>query len=125
MLKQFEKRSEKEDKGEVKAELKELRAHLNGQQQRLLEAKLPVIVLVEGWAAAGKGTLINVRGDIAAAEANRAALQAKVDEMTQKKAELEYDIEHAGDPEIIAEVARSKLGLVLPGEKVFYDLNNQ
>ena len=61
MLKQYKKKAAKEekDKGELKAEIRELRARLNGQQQRLLEAKLPVIVLVEGWAAAGKGTLIN------------------------------------------------------------------
>ena len=61
MLKQYKKKAAKEDgnKDEVKAQIKELRARLNGQQQQLLEAKLPVIVLVEGWAAAGKGTLIN------------------------------------------------------------------
>ena len=29
-----------------------------GQQQQLRDAKLPVIVLIEGWAAAGKGSLI-------------------------------------------------------------------
>ena len=61
MLKQYKKKAAKEDKdkGEIKAEIKALRTRLNAQQQRLLEAKLPVIVLVEGWAAAGKGTLIN------------------------------------------------------------------
>ena len=73
----------------------------------------------------GAVMLINTRSDIAAAEAGLAVLQARVDEMTQKNTELDYDIAHAGDPEIIAAVARSKLGLVLPGEKVFYDLNNQ
>lgn len=73
----------------------------------------------------GAVMLINTRNQVAAAEADRAALQARVDEMAQKNAELEYDIVHAGDPEIIADVARNKLGLVLPGEKVFYDLNNQ
>ena len=73
----------------------------------------------------GAVMLINTRNDITAAEAHRAELQEKVDDAAQRKAELDYDIAHAGDPEIIAEVARSKLGLVLPGEKVFYDLNNQ
>ena len=41
-----------------------------------------------------------------------------------ENAELEYDIEHAGDPEIIAEIARDKLGLVMPDEKIFYDVSN-
>ena len=51
-------------------------------------------------------------------------LQAKVDEARQENAELEYDIDHAGDPETIAAIAREKLGLVMPGEKIFYDVSN-
>ena len=47
-----------EDKSTLKQEIKELRARLLEQQQALLGAKLPVIVLIEGWAAAGKGSLI-------------------------------------------------------------------
>ena len=58
MLKEREKNTQKENKDQLKAEIKEMRAQLIGQQQRMREAKLPVIVLVEGWAAAGKGTLI-------------------------------------------------------------------
>ena len=57
MLKDFEK-TKAEDKSELNAEIKELRAQLMGQQQQLREAKLPVLVLIEGWSAAGKGTLI-------------------------------------------------------------------
>ena len=59
MLQEREKSTQKENKDQLKAEIKEMRALLIGQQQRMREAKLPVIVLVEGWAAAGKGTLIN------------------------------------------------------------------
>jgi len=44
---------------ECKAELRSLRGRLLAQQQRIRDQKLPVIVLVEGWAAAGKGSLIN------------------------------------------------------------------
>ena len=57
MLKNYEW-TQKEDKAAVKAEIKALRATLTGQQQQLRDAKLPVIVLIEGWAAAGKGSLI-------------------------------------------------------------------
>lgn len=69
-------------------------------------------------------TLASTQRRVAAAEADRAALQAKVDATLLENAELEYDIAHAGDPEIIAEIARSKLGLVMPGEKIFYDVSN-
>ena len=52
------KEPEKKDKKALKPAIRELRARLVAQQQLLREKKLPVIVLVEGWAAAGKGSLI-------------------------------------------------------------------
>ena len=58
MLKDFEK-SIPEEKDVLNREIRELRARLIGQQQVLREKKLPVMVLIEGWAAAGKGSLIN------------------------------------------------------------------
>ena len=57
MLKDFE-RKKPEDKEALSAEIKQIRETLLGQQQLLRDAKLPVIVLIEGWAAAGKGSLI-------------------------------------------------------------------
>ncbi len=47
------------DKSECKARLKERQLELSALQLRLKENKLPVIVLVEGWGAAGKGSLIH------------------------------------------------------------------
>ena len=64
------------------------------------------------------------RGKITDASAERERLQAQVDEALQKNAELEYDIAHASDNETIADIARTKLGLVEPGEKIFYDVGN-
>ena len=57
MLKDFEK-SKPEEKDVLNKEIKELRARLIGQQQLIRDKKLPVLVLIEGWAAAGKGSLI-------------------------------------------------------------------
>ena len=57
MLQDFEK-SKPEDKDTLNAEIKKLRARLIATQQLLREKKLPVLVLIEGWAAAGKGSLI-------------------------------------------------------------------
>ena len=68
--------------------------------------------------------LVNTQNLVALAERDRDVLQSKVDIMVQQNAELKYDIEHAGDPEIIAEIARGKLGLVKPGERIFYDVRN-
>jgi len=49
---------EKKEKSGLKQEIRELRERLMAQQQLIREKKLPVIVLVEGWAGAGKGSLI-------------------------------------------------------------------
>ena len=68
--------------------------------------------------------LVNTQNQVTMAERDRDVLQEKVDTMVQQNAELKYDIEHAGDPEIIAEIARGKLGLVKPGERIFYDVRN-
>ena len=68
--------------------------------------------------------LVGAKNRIAAAQADQAALQAKVDAALRQNAELEYDVAHAGDPETIESIARTKLGLVKPGEKIFIDVGN-
>ena len=46
------------EQNEQKARLKRSREELAALQMKLKENKLPVLVLVEGWGAAGKGSLI-------------------------------------------------------------------
>ena len=57
MLKDFIK-AELPDEEELKTKLKEERARLSAFQMKIKEAGLPVMVLFEGWNAAGKGALI-------------------------------------------------------------------
>ena len=52
------KKKKSEEKAKLNEEIKSLRARLIAQQQQLRSAKLPVLVLIEGWSAAGKGSLI-------------------------------------------------------------------
>ena len=56
----FEKMTPLSESGKaaVKAEIAALEARLAIQQQQIKEAGLPVIVLLEGWGASGKGSLI-------------------------------------------------------------------
>lgn len=49
---------EKPGEEELKARLKAAREKLAGQQTLIKEHKLPVLVLVEGWGTAGKGSVI-------------------------------------------------------------------
>ena len=46
-------------KSAIKAEISTLKAKLTVQQQQIKQAKLPVVVLLEGWGAAGKGSLLS------------------------------------------------------------------
>jgi cell division protein FtsL len=69
-------------------------------------------------------TLINLRAQIDAARSQQLALQEKVTEKETSNAELQYEIEHSEDKDVIAGVARDDLNLVEPGEKVFIDTGN-
>ena len=57
MLKDFAG-PEKPEKEELKSKLKEERDRLFGNQMKIKEAKLPVMVVFEGWGAAGKGLIL-------------------------------------------------------------------
>ena len=54
----------------------------------------------------------------------RTAQLQQVSEMTQSNAELQYQIDHSDDDDMRESVAREKLGLVKPGEKIFYDTSD-
>lgn len=69
-------------------------------------------------------SIISLKSQISDAQKHQAELQSQVDAALQENGELEYAIGHAGDDETIEDVARSKVGLVQPGEKIFYDAGN-
>ena len=59
---------------------------------------------------------------IEAAENTRDALAAQAQSLAVSNAELKYEIEHSNDLDMVEKVAREKLGLVLPGEIIYYDI---
>ncbi len=58
MILDYKRKDDGLDKDARKEEIKRLRAMLVSRQQTVREAKLPVIVMLEGWDCAGKGNLI-------------------------------------------------------------------
>ena len=66
-------------------------------------------------------SLITIRGRIEDARAELGEARRAVAELEISNAELEYEIENYDEPDVIADIARSNLGLVLPGEIIFYD----
>ena len=68
--------------------------------------------------------LLSQREQIKAAKQQEAELSAKIEQTKQENAELEAALEKKGDEEYLQELARSELGMVAPGEKVFHDVSN-
>ena len=66
---------------------------------------------------------VSLKQNIAYGKAQRAALEVELARLQRENAELEYEIAHSDDDETIERIARSKLGLVRPGEKIFYDIS--
>ena len=68
--------------------------------------------------------LLSLNGQIAAAEAERDAMKAQVAQQIQLNADLAEDVANADDPRRQEDIARDKLGLVVPGEQIFIDVTN-
>jgi len=68
-------------------------------------------------------SLVSLKVQVSNAREKRDALQGQVDTVLQNNTELQYQIDHSTDSETIEDIARDKLGLVKPGEKIFYDIS--
>ncbi len=69
-------------------------------------------------------SLSRMNARIAAAEQARDALADEALALAVSNASLEYEIEHSSDLDMVEKVARDKLGLVLPGEIIYYDIGS-
>lgn len=78
--------------------------------------KLVVMVML----IAASVTLLRLQGQITAAKAERDELQLRLAQQIQRNADLQDAVDHSEDPERQADVARSELGLVAPGEKIIF-----
>lgn len=85
-----------------------------------LFTKLVVLALV----AYTTVTLINLRSSINEAEVKVTEIENQYQEKSAAVSALQYEIDHRNDPETIESIAREKLGLKRPGERVFYDDGN-
>ena len=82
-----------------------------------MATKLLVLVLLAAVAIA----LLSTRAKLSAAQADRDVLVRQVQEQQEANAALQDGIDHSDDPEYLADIARSRLGLVAPGEIEFVD----
>jgi len=88
---------------------------------RLPRSKIVTRIIVFALVVYAGISLINLRGRIDAIREELHDVRRAVAQQELLNAELEYEIENYNEPDVIAGIARSNLGLVLPGEIVFYD----
>jgi cell division protein FtsL len=69
-------------------------------------------------------TLLGLRSKIRDAQAELITYQTQIDQQQQINAQLQSDVENGTAEDELEAIARYKLGLVEPGEKVFYDITN-
>ena len=79
--------------------------------------KILILVLL----VAAVTALLSMRSRLTAAQAQRDQLQAQVLSQVEENSALADAIAHSTDPEYIANIARSRLGLLEPDELRFVD----
>ncbi len=77
-----------------------------------------VLVILLVYAAV---RLVSVHMQIEAARAEQAALEEQAEAMETENAEMEYALENSGEDDVIAGIARDKLGLTFPDEQIYSD----
>ena len=78
-------------------------------------------IVIAGLMAYGVIMLMNMRSTVAEAAKTEAQLQAEIEQIQENNAALRYAIDNQDDPATIEDIARDKLGLVKPDERIFYD----
>jgi cell division protein FtsB len=68
--------------------------------------------------------LYQLHGRVETARAQETQLSADVEKKQQENDALQEKIDQGGSSQQMEEIARDQLGLVSPGEKVFYDVSN-
>jgi len=69
-------------------------------------------------------TLSDMRAQVNDATRTEQELQEKIEQLQEENYDLQYAIDHQTDPETIIDIAREKLNLVMPDERIYYDAGN-
>lgn len=91
---------------------------------RVKRAGLLTKVLILALLIAVAVSLLELNNQVEQAQARKEDLTRQVAVQTQTNADLTDAIEHSDDPDRIEDVARERLGLVEPGEIIFYSMGD-
>jgi cell division protein FtsB len=81
-------------------------------------------IMITGLAIYTAVNLLHLQVDINAAKQEAENLREEVDRQKRENAKLEESANIELDDYLIAQAARSELGLVSPGEHIFVDISN-
>ena len=90
-------------------------------QMKISRSKLITRIIVFALLIYAGISLITLRGRIETIQGELYDVRREVAEIEISNSELEYKIENHDAPDVITDIARSELGLVMPGEIIFYD----
>lgn len=76
------------------------------------------LLLALGW------QLYHLREQVQEAQTQKSQLTDQVQQQQQTNNALKADIADGGSQDKMEEIARDQLGMVAPGDKVFYDVSN-
>lgn len=82
---------------------------------------LLTFVVIAGLIVYAIFALSNMRAKLNEADKSRSELEQRAAEIQEENADLQYAIDHQEDPDTIEDIAREKLGLVNPDERIYYD----
>lgn len=66
-------------------------------------------------------TLSGMRSQVNDAARTEQELQQRIEQLQEENYDLQYALDHRSDPETIIDIARDKLDLVMPDERIYYD----
>ena len=93
------------------------------KKQRARAGMLTKFVILALLAGIG-WQLLQLKGQVEQAQVQRTALEQQVDALQQENDALAADIAEGATQEKMEDLAREKLGVVSPNERVFYDVSN-
>lgn len=79
------------------------------------------IIVLGGLIAYAVVTLSGMRAEVNEASRSEQELEQRIVQLEEENYDLQYAIDHQDDPETIMDIARDKLDLVMPDERIYYD----
>ncbi|WP_409969719.1 septum formation initiator family protein [Bengtsoniella intestinalis] len=100
-------------------------ARVQGEHKQKAKAKigLSTVLLIMILTAGFAWTVSDLQAQVEAAESQYTALELQMEAQRSVNEHLTSAIEEGGTQEQMEQIAREELGLVAPGEKVFYDIS--